>query len=95
MTLSIGDALIMGSDGLWDNVPAAEAAGVCAALVKEGKGAQEVAEAIATVAFDHSVDEVGIVHFFLSFVHFVRSFVRPFRSFLHFVRSFVRSFVTV
>jgi hypothetical protein len=50
-----GDALIMGSDGLWDNVPAAEVAGVCAALVKEGKGAQEVAEAIATVAFEHSV----------------------------------------
>lgn len=38
-------------------MPAKEAAEVCAALIKEGKGAQEVAEAIATVAFEHSVDE--------------------------------------
>ena len=52
-----GDCLIMGTDGLWDNVPALEAAEVMAALVKEGKDAQEVAEAIATVAFEHSVDE--------------------------------------
>lgn len=52
-----GDALIMGSDGLWDNVPPWEAAEVCAALMEEGKDAQEVAEAIATRAFEHSVDE--------------------------------------
>jgi len=52
-----GDALILGSDGLWDNVPALEVAEVCAAQVAAGKCAQEVAEAIATVAFEHSVDE--------------------------------------
>ena len=52
-----GDALIMGSDGLWDNVPPWEAAEVCAALMEEGKDAQDVAEAIATRAFEHSVDE--------------------------------------
>ena len=57
MEVEPGDALVMGSDGLWDNVPAAEAAEVCAALMAEGKDAQEVAEAIATVAFEHSVDE--------------------------------------
>ena len=52
-----GDALIMGSDGLWDNVPPEEAAEVCAALIEEGKDAQDAAEAIATRAFEHSVDE--------------------------------------
>ena len=49
-----GDALIMGSDGLWDNVPPEEAAEVCAALIEEGKDAQDAAEAIATRAFEHS-----------------------------------------
>ena len=46
--------LIMGSDGLWDNVPAQEIAAVYAAQRAAGKDAQEVAEAIATCAFEHS-----------------------------------------
>ena len=52
-----GDALIMGSDGLWDNVPPREVAEVCAACVGRGETAQETAEAIASRAFEHSVDE--------------------------------------
>ena len=52
-----GDALVMGSDGLWDNVPHAEVAQTVEACVRGGKDAQETAEAIATLAFEHSVDE--------------------------------------
>ena len=52
-----GDALVMGSDGLWDNVPHAEVARTVEACVRGGKDAQETAEAIATLAFEHSVDE--------------------------------------
>jgi protein phosphatase PTC7 len=52
-----GDVLVMGSDGLWDNVPHAEVAATCETCVHEGKSAQETAEAIATVAFERSVDE--------------------------------------
>jgi serine/threonine protein phosphatase PrpC len=47
----------MGSDGLWDNVPHAEVAQTVEACVRGGKDAQETAEAIATLAFEHSVDE--------------------------------------
>ena len=52
-----GDALVMGSDGLWDNVPHQEVAERVGACVRGGKDAQETAEAIATLAFEHSVDE--------------------------------------
>ena len=44
-----GDALVMGSDGLWDNVPHAEVAQTVEACVRGGKDAQETAEAIATL----------------------------------------------
>jgi protein phosphatase PTC7 len=52
-----GDILVMGSDGLWDNVPHMEVAQICAEAVAEGKDAQSLAEQIATRAFEHSVDE--------------------------------------
>ena len=52
-----GDALVMGSDGLWDNVPHAEVAETVEACVRDEKDAQETAEAIASLAFEHSVDE--------------------------------------
>ena len=52
-----GDILVMGSDGLWDNVPHAEVAQTVEACVRRGKNAQETAEAIATLAFEHSTDE--------------------------------------
>ena len=38
-------------------MPPEEAAEVCAALIEEGKDAQDAAEAIATRAFEHSVDD--------------------------------------
>ena len=48
-----GDAVVLGSDGLWDNVPYAEVAALCA----EHQGdAEECAEAIATLAFGYSCD---------------------------------------
>lgn len=52
-----GDILVMGSDGLWDNVAYAEVAEVCKQCVDDGKDAQATAETIATLAFEHSVDE--------------------------------------
>jgi protein phosphatase PTC7 len=48
-----GDVLVMGSDGLWDNVPAREVAELC---TKHDGDAEQAAEAIATLAFGYSCD---------------------------------------
>jgi len=48
-----GDAIVLGSDGLWDNVPHDEVAALCA---KHDGDAETCAEAIATLAFSHSCD---------------------------------------
>jgi len=48
-----GDALVLGSDGLWDNVPHEEVAKLCAQYSGD---AEECAEAIATLAFGYSCD---------------------------------------
>ena len=53
ISLSPGDVLVLGSDGLWDNVPHAEVAALCAA---HNGDADECAEAIATLAFGYSCD---------------------------------------
>ena len=51
--LKDGDALVLGSDGLWDNVPHDEIAALCA---KHDGDAEACAEAIATLAFGYSCD---------------------------------------
>jgi len=48
-----GDVLVLGSDGLWDNMPAAEVAKLCEEFAGD---AEETAEAIATRAFGYSCD---------------------------------------
>lgn len=53
ISLSPGDVLVLGSDGLWDNVPHAEVAALCA---EHNGDAEECAEAIATLAFGYSCD---------------------------------------
>lgn len=57
VSVSRGDVLIMGSDGLWDNVFLFEVARVCEELLMMEGSAQEIAESVAGKAFTNSKDE--------------------------------------
>mmetsp|Transcript_11662 Transcript_11662/g.48864 ORF Transcript_11662/g.48864 Transcript_11662/m.48864 type:complete len:258 (+) Transcript_11662:2381-3154(+) len=54
--LDDGDALIMGTDGLWDNMTYFEVAKFHHELSQRGNTVQEIAQEILSLAFDHSID---------------------------------------
>jgi len=54
--LDDGDALIMGTDGLWDNMTYFEVAKLHHKLSQRGNTVQEIAQEISALAFDHSID---------------------------------------
>jgi len=54
--LDDGDALIMGTDGLWDNMTYFEVAKFHHELSQRGNTVQEIAQEFLSLAFDHSID---------------------------------------
>jgi protein phosphatase PTC7 len=57
--LSAGDALILGSDGLWDNLHDSEVAAAVQAGVDAGQPPAAIARAVAAAAFERSMQKRG------------------------------------
>ena len=65
MQVVSGDVVILGSDGLWDNVTVTDIAGLVTRLVEQGTRPSVIAQQLAARAFEAAMDKKGVTPYSL------------------------------